>query len=93
MISGGAMFGNCAMGSWTMAMTPTITMMIEITIATIGRLMKNLAIDLRMRRGGERYSARGRFERLGSHGHACLQLCSPSTMTRSPGSSPWSMIH
>ena len=27
-----------------MATTPTITMMIEMTIATIGRLMKNFAI-------------------------------------------------
>ena len=45
MISGGAMFGNSAIGSWTIAMTPRITMMIEITIATIGRLMKNLAIE------------------------------------------------
>ena len=38
------MSGNCAIGSCTIAMTPRITMMIEITIATIGRLMKNLAM-------------------------------------------------
>ena len=28
-------------------MTPRITMMMEITIATIGRLMKNFAIEMR----------------------------------------------
>ena len=38
------MFGYCAMGSCTIATTPTITMRMEITIATIGRLMKNLAM-------------------------------------------------
>jgi hypothetical protein len=46
MISGGTMSGNCAIGSWIMAMTPTITMMIEMTIATIGRLIKNRAMEL-----------------------------------------------
>src|SRR5262249_45364873 len=30
------------MGSWTMETTPTITMRMEMTIATMGRLMKNL---------------------------------------------------
>src|ERR671922_800115 len=38
------MFGYCAMGSWTMATMPTITMRMEMTIATMGRLMKNLAM-------------------------------------------------
>src|SRR5215467_1834849 len=46
-ISGGAMFGNIAIGSCTIAITPRITMMIEITMATIGRLMKNLAIGMK----------------------------------------------
>src|SRR5260370_16992803 len=40
------MFGYCAMGSWNMATMPTITMRIEMTMATIGRLMKNLAMAL-----------------------------------------------
>src|SRR5439155_20806489 len=40
-ISGGTTFGNCATGSPTSVTRPTITMMVEITIATIGRLMKN----------------------------------------------------
>ncbi len=43
-ISGGTMFGNCATGSAVKVMPPTIVMMIAMTIATIGRLMKNLAI-------------------------------------------------
>src|SRR4029453_16891373 len=43
-ISGGAMVGYCAMGSCTITTTPAITMRIEITMATMGRLMKNLAI-------------------------------------------------
>jgi hypothetical protein len=38
------MFGYCAMGSWNMATMPTITMRMEMTIATMGRLMKNLAM-------------------------------------------------
>ena len=46
MISGGAMLGNCAIGSWTIATRPRIVMMIEMTIATIGRLMKNFAMLL-----------------------------------------------
>ena len=46
MISGGAMLGNCAIGSWTIATRPRIVMMIEMTIATIGRLMKNFAMTL-----------------------------------------------
>src|SRR5213594_525952 len=41
-ISGGASSGNCAIGSWIMATMPMITITIEMTIATIGRLMKNL---------------------------------------------------
>src|SRR5512146_1037244 len=40
-ISGGTMLGYCAMGSPSIATTPTITMMIEMTMATMGRLMKN----------------------------------------------------
>ena len=40
-ISGGTIFGNCATGRLTIDTAPTITMRIAITIATIGRLMKN----------------------------------------------------
>src|SRR5215470_8271252 len=38
------MFGYKAIGSWTIATSPTITMRTETTIATIGRSMKNLAM-------------------------------------------------
>src|SRR5580765_3437422 len=40
--SGGVIFGNCAVGKLSIATKPTITMMIEITMATMGRFMKNL---------------------------------------------------
>jgi hypothetical protein len=36
------MFGNCAIGSARMQTPPMIVIKIAITIATIGRLMKNL---------------------------------------------------
>src|SRR5690349_20455728 len=45
-ISGGAISGNCATGSRRMAIAPTMTVKMAITIATIGRLMKNLDIRL-----------------------------------------------
>jgi hypothetical protein len=35
---------NCEMGSAAMATRPTITIRIEMTIATMGRLTKNLAM-------------------------------------------------
>src|SRR5262249_53264337 len=40
-ISGGAMFGNWATGRPTIVTTPTMTIRMAITSATIGRLMKN----------------------------------------------------
>src|SRR5215831_17891881 len=43
-ISGGAISGYRATGSWTMVTRPMITMRIEMTMATMGRLMKNLAM-------------------------------------------------
>src|SRR5580700_5140661 len=42
MISGGTMSGYCAVGSDSIATMPTITVRIAITMATIGRRMKNL---------------------------------------------------
>src|SRR6185295_14789939 len=38
--SGGAIAGNCETGRLTIVMAPTMTVRIEMTIATIGRLMK-----------------------------------------------------
>src|SRR5262245_26439950 len=45
-ISGGAMLGNCATGKLTIVIVPMMTVRMAITIATIGRLMKNLDIRL-----------------------------------------------
>src|ERR1700730_14177065 len=52
------MFGNCATGSVAMVTAPTITIRIEMTIATMGRLMKNLDISVSL------------HERLGADSHA-----------------------
>src|SRR6185436_20888776 len=43
MIWGGTISGNCASGSPRIETTPTITVMMAMTIATIGRSTKNLA--------------------------------------------------
>src|SRR5512134_2861297 len=43
-ISGGTMLGNWAVGSPVMATRPTIVVRMAMTIATIGRLMKNRAM-------------------------------------------------
>src|SRR5580704_1213040 len=40
------MFGNCATGRLAIVTAPTITMRMAITIATMGRLMKKLDMDL-----------------------------------------------
>src|SRR5215468_10754795 len=72
------MLGNRAMGSCTMATIPTITMMIEMTIDTMGRLMKNF--DMRQaprvsERGGRRRRRRVRRDvGLGCDGHAVAHL-------------------
>ncbi len=38
------MFGNCATGRLAMVTAPTITIRMAITMATMGRLMKNFDI-------------------------------------------------
>src|SRR5215472_14868944 len=88
-MSGGAMFGNCAVGRLSNTNTPTSTMTIEITMETIGRLMKNLlmgllprhagsllpVVVLRSRRGLVRQSlTRRRLIRFRRHRHAFLYL-------------------
>src|SRR5690349_13241469 len=45
-ISGGTTFGNCATGNPARVTRPTMTVMMEITMATIGRSMKNFDIRL-----------------------------------------------
>src|SRR5690349_23886195 len=50
------MFGNCAIGKLSMVSEPTSTKTIEITIATIGRLMKNFDMTSPAHRfGSERF--------------------------------------
>src|SRR6266446_6756598 len=77
------MFGYCAMGSWAMATRPTITTRMEMTIATIGRSMKNLAM-------ARSYLG---WATVSLTFAPALTLSSPSTMTRSPGFNPCSTIH
>src|SRR5271169_460102 len=60
------MLGNCATGRPSMVITPTSTMRIAITIATMGRLMKNfdmglLVLCLRAKRLGVHLRARAYF--------------------------------
>src|SRR5207253_10601035 len=50
MIWGGMIDGYCATGSVRIANRPATTVMIEMTIATIGRLMKKRAIPLTLGR-------------------------------------------
>ena len=40
------MFGNCEIGSVAIETAPTITVRIAMTIATMGRFMKNFDISL-----------------------------------------------
>src|SRR5271157_856952 len=47
---GSAIFGNCAVGKTRMQMAPAMNMMIEITMATIGRLIKNLDMRFQLDR-------------------------------------------
>src|ERR1700693_1715023 len=57
------MAGNCATGRLTITTAPTIIVRMAITIATIGRLMKNLDMGSLFRR-----------ERLGIHLHSLANL-------------------
>src|SRR6202041_1644102 len=43
-VSGGTILGNCEIGSPRIVMAPMMTVRIAITMATIGRWMKNLDI-------------------------------------------------
>src|ERR1700704_2064681 len=65
-ISGGTMLGNCATGRLAIVTAPIITIRIDITIATIGRLMKNFDIDS--------VSFSGKTYGLGSNGSSFLEL-------------------
>src|SRR6476620_2244751 len=70
------MSGYCAMGRPRIATRPSITMMIDITIATMGRLTKKRAMALlRLARGygGLRRRCRRWRHRFGADRHAVLQ--------------------
>src|SRR6266446_1273898 len=60
------MFGNWAMGRLNMLIAPTIIMTMEMTMATMGRLIKNFDIGLP--------SLRFRAKRLGVYLHARTHL-------------------
>src|SRR5439155_875915 len=83
------MFGYSATGSCTIATTPTITMRMEITIATMGRLMKNFAM------AGVYFGAAGSDGALAASRifWPWRTRSPPSTTTRSPGLSPSAMTH
>src|SRR5262249_2375230 len=65
-IIGGTMSGYCAIGRPRMATRPSITMMIDSTMATMGRLTKKRAMIGLLVRG----LRRGRRRRLRAYGHA-----------------------
>src|SRR5258708_8615493 len=73
------------MGRPVIVTTPTITVTMAITIATIGRLMKNL--DMTQLTTTEELAA------VTLTGIPSLTFCTPSTTTRSPGFRPCSTIH
>ncbi len=85
LISGGTMLGNCATGRLVMVTAPTITIRMEITIATIGRSMKNF--DIAQFPSPEECAGFG-VTRVPS-----LSFCNPSTTTWSPGLRPSSITH
>src|SRR3974377_565995 len=71
-ISGGASLGYWEMGRPRSATTPTITMTMEITMATMGRLMKKRAMSLPLLLpggGGWRTGRRLLLKRLRGDGH------------------------
>src|SRR5271168_2154010 len=73
------MLGNCATGKARMVMPPTITMTLEITMATIGRLIKNFDMKLpswscwRKWLGVHLHSRTDFWNALGHHALAGLQ--------------------
>src|ERR1700735_2058553 len=73
------MLGNCATGRARMVIEPTITNTMEITMATIGRLIKNFDMDLlswnRYRKwlGFHLHSGTHFLDALGNHTLALLQ--------------------
>src|SRR5262245_58701769 len=77
-IIGGTISGYCEIGRPLMATTPSSTVMIEITIATMGRLTKKRAMVL-LRLGGRRARSPGRCRgrRLRAHRASVLDSLKP----------------
>src|ERR1035437_6518951 len=96
LISGGTMFGNCATGRLNIETAPMSTIKMAMTIATIGRLMKNLYMAQTWR---ENYL--GGFDGvaelvsdpngLGFTITPSFTFCAPSTTMRSPALRPLSI--
>src|ERR1700752_5540883 len=87
MIWGGTISGNWANGRLRIAITPTTTVRMAMTIATIGRLMQKLEIMdhvLRYCAGVAELATNG----FGLTTISGLTFCVPSTTTLSPGFSP-----
>ena len=81
-ISGGTMFGNCATGRVSIDTRPTITIRMAITIATMGRLMKNFDIT------GLLGSPAAEYPAWDSPCAPSRTFEVPSETTRSPGFRP-----
>src|SRR5262249_28057813 len=76
--SGGAIAGNCETGRLTIVMAPTMTVSREMTIATMGRLMKNRdtsASGVRGRTGRnvDHGAVSGFQDALDDHTFACFE--------------------
>src|SRR6267142_1848163 len=72
------MFGNCATGRLTIVTPPTITVRMAMTIATMGRLMKKLDMDL------DSFQSNYENSPLAPFGEGGAGLCRSSQATRSP---------
>src|SRR6266851_1351368 len=101
-IRGGTISGNCATGRRKIITAPVITKKIAITIATIGRLMKNLDIGGQVCGAGvageddgvapPEPSAAAGSASVGATSIPSDTFCTPSVTTRSPGETPESII-
>src|SRR6266850_3914252 len=92
MIWGGTISGNWANGRPLMAMKPTTTVIMAMTIATIGRLMKKVEImDKTLSYCGD--LGEGATNGFGLTTASGLTFCVPSTTTLSPAFNPSSIIH
>src|SRR4029077_5476597 len=84
------MLGNWAMGRLNMLIAPTIIMTMEITMATMGRLIKNfdmglLSLRFRGKRLGVYLHARAHFlHSLGNHAFARLQSIYDDPLSADP---------